>query len=129
MDENIKWLIAKAVIGALFIGSMIYAGVTDSMFTIATTMVVVILVFAFMKLKYPERYMHDERTRRIGAYAASWSWTLTFVAVALLYWFDCLGITGMPASAVLGILLFFMVATMLLSRWHISRKSELLERA
>ena len=52
---------------------------------------------------------HDERTRKLGARAVSFSWTITFVAVNLFYWINYFKVVDLNLSQVLGLLFFIMI--------------------
>ena len=53
--------------------------------------------------------IHDERTRKLGARAVSFSWIITFVAVNLFYWINYFKVVDLNLSQVLGLLFFIMI--------------------
>jgi len=51
----------------------------------------------------------DERTRKLGSAAISFSWFLTFVLVNILFWIDYFEILKLSVGQVIGIIVFFMI--------------------
>ena len=84
-----------------------------------------IVILTLFRRKHPETYRKDERTIKLGAYGTSWSWMLTFIFVALLYWGDYVKLIQIPASAALGLVFFFMTVTMIAFRWYYLRKGDI----
>jgi len=74
---------------------------------------VISLIIGFSKyLGYRESPRTDERTRKISAFAATYSWFTTFVLVNILFLLDYFGRLTITVSQVLGLLFFVMLVTM-----------------
>ena len=74
---------------------------------------VISLITGFSKyLGYRESPRTDERTRKISAFAATYSWFITFVLVNILFLLDYFGRLTITVSQVLGLLFFVMLVTM-----------------
>jgi hypothetical protein len=85
----------------------------------------VFIVRGFRTMKHGEgAYRGDERTRKIGALALSYSWFFTLMAIAVLFWLDYLGIMVMSVQHVLAVLLMLMVFTMIGFRWYLSARGD-----
>jgi len=83
------------------------------------------LAYALRVIRHGDEPKHDERTRKLGAFAASWSWFLTLLAISVLFWLDYLEIFRFSSQELIGFTLFFMVFTMIAFRWHLARKGDL----
>ena len=85
---------------------------------------VIITIASYAASVRKDKVLQDERTKRLGAKAASYSWMVTYVLVALLvWWFEYTDLV-MSLEAVMGILLFEMTMSMLGFRWWFNRKGE-----
>ncbi len=83
----------------------------------------IITLFSYIYLKRGENLRHDERSRAIGAKAASYSWMFTFFLIAVLVWLLEYNIINLSVSALLGIILAEMALTLLISKWYLNKKS------
>ncbi|MDD3245764.1 MAG: hypothetical protein PHF18_02680 [Methanosarcina sp.] len=75
----------------------------------------------FRRRDLPDR---DERTKKLAAYGITYSWLLTLVLITVLYWVEFFKLAELTAEAVLGILLFFMVISANVFRWHFMQKGD-----
>ncbi|MFH1836169.1 MAG: hypothetical protein ABH851_08275 [Methanobacteriota archaeon] len=66
----------------------------------------------------------DERTRKLGAWAATYSWFATLMGVSILYWLVRLGRVDLAAEDVLGILILFMTFSLLFFRMVVAHKGD-----
>jgi hypothetical protein len=60
----------------------------------------------------------DERTRKIGAWGISWSWTFTLFFMAGLFWLDYFRVVTLSAEIALGISVVFMAISARLFQWY-----------
>jgi hypothetical protein len=115
-------------IGALFILFSVVLQLQGYELPITTAVMVagiVFLVRGMRIMKYGKTTVEgDERTRKIGAFASAYSWFLSLMAMAVLFWVDYLGLLSLSVQQVLGILLFFMIFTLLGFRWYLSRRGD-----
>jgi drug/metabolite transporter (DMT)-like permease len=59
----------------------------------------IILFVTFIRAKrYRNGPVKDERTIKIGAYGLSYSWLITFILIALLFWVEEFGISQMTVK-------------------------------
>lgn len=123
-NERKSEIIRLALVGMAV--SLLFWGRGDpASITISVNITAIIVVMSFFRRRYPEKYIRDERTKKLGAYAVSWSWQLSYMLVAVLILADYLGYFSMPAGALLGVIFFFMTATMLIFRWYFLRKEDI----
>ncbi len=66
----------------------------------------------------------DERTRKLGAFASAYSWFSVLMLACLLFWVDYLDLAELSVQHVLGLVIFFMIATLVLFRWYFVRKGD-----
>lgn len=66
----------------------------------------------------------DERTKKLAAYGVTYSWLLTLVLIAVLYWIEYLKLIELTAESVLGILLIFMTISANVFRWYFMQKGD-----
>jgi hypothetical protein len=112
MEENQKyWLMIIA--GILLIGSGILYQLNDSADQMVSMIAIsggtVFIVVSVLRYnRYGAGIVQDERTRKIGAKALSYSWLLTFILINGLFWIDYLNIFDIGLRASLGLILFAM---------------------
>jgi len=71
------------------------------------------LITGFSKyLGYREDPRTDERTRKLSAFATTYSWFITFVLVNILFLLDYFGRLTITVSQILGLIFFVMLVTM-----------------
>ena len=82
----------------------------------------VITAFRLFRLGgLPDR---DERTKKLAAYGITYSWLLTLILIAVLYWVDYFKLIKITVGGVLGILLIFMSISANVFRWHFMQKGD-----
>ena len=75
-------------------------------------------------LRYKNMPERDERTRKIGAFAAAYSWVVTIVFITVLFWLNHLEIWKMTVQQALGLTLYVMIFVTLIFQWHLKRKGD-----
>ncbi|WP_048133241.1 MULTISPECIES: hypothetical protein [unclassified Methanosarcina] len=82
----------------------------------------IITAFRLFRLRgLPDR---DERTKKLAAYGITYSWLLTLVLIAVLYWVEYFKLIELTVGGVLGILLIFMSISANVFRWHFMQKGD-----
>jgi succinate-acetate transporter protein len=118
----------KIVVGSAFVLLGIVMQLQDMHVAISVAVMVAGMVFLVRGMRIMRRgedvYKGDERTRKIGAFASAYSWFLTLMAIAVVFWVDYLEIFPMSSQQILGFLLFFMVFTLVFFRWYLTRKGD-----
>lgn len=69
----------------------------------------------------PER---DERTQKIGAYGISYSWLLTIIFLALLFWVNYLGLLALTVETVLLTTILLMGLSARIFQWYFFRQGD-----
>lgn len=77
--------------------------------------------FAYIGLEQPAK---DERARRIGTMAATYSWFVTLVAMCFTYIWDVAFSIDLSVPRFLGIMLLVMIATMAGLNYYFGRKGD-----
>lgn len=85
-----KWLLVKAAIVTLFISIIVLAEI--STYTIAITIIFILCIMILFTKKMKSAYVRDERTKKLGAFAAAYSWMLTLIVISLIFWIDHLNL-------------------------------------
>ncbi len=85
---------------------------------------IILLVTFWRARRYRNGPAKDERTIKIGAYGLSYSWFISLMVIALLFWVDELGMVQLSAQQVLGILMFTMIITAKGIQWYLFRKGD-----
>ncbi|MBN2094887.1 MAG: hypothetical protein JW727_02465 [Candidatus Aenigmarchaeota archaeon] len=111
------------LLGGIALG-LFWQGIPNILVSIITAMGAIFIVVGIRKMKYGDAYKGDERTRKIWAYSAAYSWWLTYIAIAILFWVDYLKLADLTVGAVLGILLFTIAITQIIIGWILSRKGD-----
>jgi amino acid transporter len=95
--------------------------ISISLISIGLIIFLVTVFRLFRKGEFPDR---DERTKKLAAYGITYSWLLTLVLIAVLYWVIYFELVGLTAGGVLGILLFFMIVSSNVFRWYFMQKGD-----
>jgi len=117
------------------LGIVLCIGAVALLMTLKTIDIVIILVLlvagvtslmtGFSKyLGYRETPRTDERTRKLSAFATTYSWFITFVLVNILFLLDYFGRLTITVSQTLGLIFFVMLLTMLGMNIYFKRKSD-----
>lgn len=102
-------------------------GISNQAAEIASTLIsfgAVLVLVSLIVSRRREAIPQDERTRAVGAKAASYSWMFTLIALSVLVWVDQLKIAVLNSQQTLGVLLIVMIVSMLGSRWWFERHVE-----
>jgi hypothetical protein len=118
-----KWFPLRAAFVFLLLASLYFSG-PESASSVGLSIVIVFALMYYLRVRHPDRYKKDERTNRIGAYAASYSWFVTYLAVAILYLLDYTGYLRVPASVAISTIFALMAVTIIAFRWHLSLKGD-----
>jgi len=119
------WMIAQAAVLAALLLAVLWSGANTVSVSAMMSMIIAVLIVWVVRWKrtvdVPER---DERTRKLGAYAAAYSWLLTLVLIAVLFWVDYFTVVTLTVAQALGATLFVMVLSMNVFRWYFSGKGD-----
>jgi hypothetical protein len=75
--------------------------------------------------KYGVQAESDERTRKISASAATYSWLITLLFVTILGFFNYFSQLEMTVAKVLSIIIFVMIGTLVLFYAYFARKGDI----
>ena len=93
--------------------------------SILVTIGLVILAVAVVRhWRFREEPEKDERTQKIGAYGISYSWLLTIVFLALLFWVNYLGLLALTVETVLLSTILLMGLSARLFQWYFFRQGD-----
>jgi UDP-N-acetylmuramyl pentapeptide phosphotransferase/UDP-N-acetylglucosamine-1-phosphate transferase len=116
------WLIAKGAVLAALMLAVLWRGVNTVSVSAVISMIIAAIVVGFLRWKRTAEVSEgDERTKKLGAYAATYSWLLTLVLIAVLFWVDYFTVVKMTVAQALGTTLFVMVLSMNMFRWYFYR--------
>lgn len=123
--ESMRWLVVQLALLAVLMLAVLLRGVNTRSVSIVISMITAVFVAWFVKWKrmgeLPDR---DERTKKLGAYAATYSWLVTLVLIAVLFWVDYLAVVKLTVTQVLGVTLLVMVLSLNFFRWYFLRKGD-----
>lgn len=116
---------AGAVLGAAGILLPFLVDGTEALSSLMVTIGLVILAVAVVRhWRFRDEPERDERTQKIGAYGISYSWLLTIVFLALLFWVDYLGVVALTVEAVLLSTILLMGLSARIFQWHLFRQGD-----
>ncbi|MBD3389026.1 MAG: hypothetical protein GF416_08065 [Candidatus Altiarchaeales archaeon] len=92
--------------------------------TVMTCGLILILRGVRLRRHGEEALKCDERTRKLGAWAATYSWFATLMATSILYWLDYLDILKLQPEIIYGTIVMFMSFSMLAFRWVLAWKGD-----
>jgi hypothetical protein len=120
-----RWMIAQAAVLAALLLAVLWSGANTVSVSAMMSMIIAVLIVWVVRWKrtvdVPES---DERTRKLGAYAATYSWLLTLVLIAVLFWVDYFTVVTLTVAQALGATLFVMVLSMNVFQWYFSGKGD-----
>jgi hypothetical protein len=124
-EAKMLWVVVQAVILAVLMLAVLWRGVnTRSVSTVISIITVVLIIWFVRWRRTAELPEHDERTKKLGAYAATYSWLLTLVFIALLFWVDNLAVVKLTVMQALGVTLLVMLLSMSIFRWYFLRRGD-----
>ena len=85
---------------------------------------ILFVITAFRLFRQGDLPDRDERTKKLAAYGITYSWLLTLVLIAVLYWVEYFKLVELTAGGVLGILLIFMTISANVFRWYFMQKCD-----
>lgn len=116
---------AGAVLGAAGILLPFLVDGTEALSSLMVTIGLVILAVAVVRhWRFRDEPERDERTQKIGAYGISYSWLLTIVFLALLFWVDYLGVVALTVEAVLLSTILLMGLSARIFQWYLFRQGD-----
>lgn len=116
---------AGAVLGAAGILLPFLTDGTEAISSLMVTIGLVILAVAVVRhWRFRDEPEKDERTQKIGAYGISYSWLLTIVFLAILFWVDYLGLFALTVESVLLSAILLMGLSARLFQWYLFRQGD-----
>lgn len=116
---------AGAVLGAAGMLLPFLVAGTEAISSLLVTIGLVILAVAVVRhWKFRDEPERDERTQKIGAYGISYSWFLTLVFLALLFWVDYLGVVALTVETVLLATILLMGLSARIFQWYLFRQGD-----
>lgn len=129
MDKDVKnakkMLLVKILIIVAMLGSMLYFRGSDSAsISVASSIVIVVVLTTAIRWKKPDAYKKDERTLKLSSYAGTWSWYVSLLVITALFWTNYLGLLEWTVNDVLSVMFFTMIATIIGFRFYFMRKGD-----
>ncbi len=126
MKKEYKYrLVIGPIILLIGIALLIFGKIDDLITgTLIIAGIVLLLNGVLKHLRYKNMPERDERTRKIGAFAAAYSWVVTIVFITVLFWLNHLEIWKMTVQQALGLTLYVMIFVTLIFQWHLKRKGD-----
>lgn len=116
---------AGAVLGAAGVVLPFLVDGTEAISSLMVTIGLVILAVAVVRhWRFRDEPERDERTQKIGAYGISYSWLLTIVFLAILFWVDYLGLFALTVETVLLSAILLMGLSARLFQWYLFRQGD-----
>jgi hypothetical protein len=109
------------------IGLQIMGG--DNLMVVGTsvsTIGIILTLRGYIMERSPDRMKKDERSKKISAWAASYSWiTMIFVLLAI-FWINKFQIFQFSVDAVVGIVYIAMVVSLIVFKYYFNNKGDVL---
>jgi phosphatidylserine synthase len=116
---------AGAVLGAAGVVLPFLMDGTEAISSLLVTIGLVILAVAMVRhWRFRDELEKDERTQKIGAYGVTYSWLLTIVFLAILFWVDYLGLFALTVESVLLSAILLMGLSARLFQWFLFRQGD-----
>lgn len=91
---------------------------------LVTIGLVTIAVVVMRHWRFRDELESDERTKKLGAYGLSYSWLLTLIFLAILFWVDYLGLLALPVGGVLLVTILLMALSARIFQWYLFRQGD-----
>jgi len=91
---------------------------------LVTIGLVTIAVVVMRYWRFRDELESDERTKKLGAYGLSYSWLLTLIFLAVLFWVDYLGLLTLPVGGVLLVTILLMALSARFFQWYLFRQGD-----
>ncbi|MFY1643388.1 hypothetical protein ACK11Z_06565 [Methanoculleus bourgensis] len=91
---------------------------------LVTIGLVTIAVVVMRYWRFRDELESDERTKKLGAYGLSYSWLLTLIFLAILFWVDYLGLLALPVGGVLLVTILLMALSARIFQWYFFRRGD-----
>lgn len=118
-------ILAGAILAAI---GILLPFLIEGIETLSTVLVtigfVTIAVACVRHWRLKDELESDERTKKLGAYGLSYSWLLTLVFLAVLFWIDYLKVLTLPLSGVLFVTILLMALSARLFQWYLFRQGD-----
>lgn len=124
MEKYTKWLIVKIVLIVVLLALAFIKDINETTISIGISMIMVLFIISFLRFRHPEMYKTDERLERLSAKAVSWSWTVSLIVVAFVYWLNYLGYIGLTADQIILGIFLVMVISIIVARIYFLRKPD-----
>ncbi|MDD3934012.1 hypothetical protein [Methanoculleus sp. UBA303] len=116
---------AGAVLGAAGLLLPFLADGMEALSSLLVTIGLVLLAVAAVRhWRFRDEPEKDERTQKIGAYGISYSWFLTLVFLAILFWVDYLGVLALTVESVLLATILLMGLSARIFQWYFFRQGD-----
>lgn len=126
MEKYTKTMYSIAVI--LIMAGVFVVAFVDGYQEMAISLINIGGVMIFITFIRAKRFkngpMKDERTVKIGSYGLSYSWFVTLIVVAMLFWIDYFELVQLTVDQVLGLLILVMAVTAKGFQWYLFRKGD-----
>ncbi|MFO7793274.1 MAG: hypothetical protein R6W73_09920 [Candidatus Saliniplasma sp.] len=119
------YLISGTIMVLLGLFYEVVLGVNEIITIIFTSAGGVIIITTVLKYTAYGEITHDERTRKLGSAALSFSWFLTFILVNIIFWIDYFDLIELTVAQTIGLILFFMVLSGSVLQWIYKKKGDL----
>ena len=91
---------------------------------LVTIGLVTIAVVVMRYWRFRDELESDERTKKLGAYGLSYSWLLTLIFLAVLFWVDYLGVLALTVDSVLLSTILLMGLSARIFQWYFFRQGD-----
>ena len=91
---------------------------------LVTIGLVTIAVVVMRYWRFRDELESDERTKKLGAYGLAYSWLLTLIFLAILFWVDYLGLLALPVGGVLLVTILLMALSARIFQWYLFRQGD-----
>lgn len=119
------YLIAGTLLVLLGLFYELVADLNEILTIVFVTSGAVIILTSVLKYSTYGDVSHDERTRKLGSAALSFSWLLTFILINVMFWIDYFSWIELTVGQVIGVIMFFMVLSGSILQWLYRKKGDL----
>ena len=124
MKQNIHRMTAGAVIMIFgVVMTLVRSGLPDQVSSVLISVGLVLIITNFIRHK-KGRLIKDEWTEKIGAYALSYSWTITLFSLLTIFWLDYFALVAITVRQLIAVTYVVMLASFYLFRAVFARAGD-----
>lgn len=90
-----------------------------------STIGIILVIRGHLMQKNSDKLKKDERSKKIGAWAAAYSWMITILALVAIFWINKLNIISLGTDAVIGLTYIVMIVSLVAYKYYFNKRGDI----